>query len=183
MADSRVRLAVKITDPATDANEAGVDATGNLKVNLAANSGVDIGDVDVLSLPTSPDTIADDAAFAAALAYLAASDVVAVIMAVDHVFHWLIETPTQFRLQPGRRILVDRIDENYPVGRHQEHGIMEIVFKLVDIARDIRDRPLRREDGAPLVSLHRWKAEDDEAHDASALGDLARSAALLRAAG
>ena len=66
MADSRVRLAVKITDPATDANEAGVDATGNLKVILAANTGVDIGDVDVLSLPTSPDTIADDAAFTAA---------------------------------------------------------------------------------------------------------------------
>lgn len=50
MADERVRQPVKITDPTTDANEAGVDASGNLQVILAANSGVDIGDVDVLSV-------------------------------------------------------------------------------------------------------------------------------------
>lgn len=66
MADERTRQTVKIVDPATDANEAAVDASGNLQVILAANTGVDVGDVDVLSLPTSPDTIADDAAFVVA---------------------------------------------------------------------------------------------------------------------
>lgn len=50
MADERIRQPVKITDPTTDANEAGVDASGNLQVILAANTGVDIGDVDVLSV-------------------------------------------------------------------------------------------------------------------------------------
>lgn len=68
MADERIRQPVKITDPTTDANEAGVDASGNLQVILAANTGVDVGDVDVLSLPTSPDTIAEDTAFGAGAA-------------------------------------------------------------------------------------------------------------------
>ncbi len=63
MADLRVLHGVKIVDADTPANSVQVDASGNLAAILAANSGVDIGDVDVTSLPTSPDTIADDAAF------------------------------------------------------------------------------------------------------------------------
>jgi hypothetical protein len=50
MADPRNRQAVKIVDPTTNANQAGVDASGNLQVIAAANSGVDIGDVDVTSV-------------------------------------------------------------------------------------------------------------------------------------
>ena len=50
MADVRVQAAIKIVDPTTDANEAGVDASGNLQVILASNTGVDIGDVDILSV-------------------------------------------------------------------------------------------------------------------------------------
>ena len=50
MADIAPRIGVKIIDPTTDANEAGVDASGNLQVILAANDGVDIGDVDVTSV-------------------------------------------------------------------------------------------------------------------------------------
>lgn len=50
MADVRVQQAIKIVDPTTDANQAGVDASGNLQVILASNTGVDIGDVDVLSV-------------------------------------------------------------------------------------------------------------------------------------
>ena len=50
MADVRVQPAVKIVDPTTDANEMGVDASGNAQVILAANDGVDIGDVDVTSV-------------------------------------------------------------------------------------------------------------------------------------
>jgi hypothetical protein len=50
MADVRVQQAIKIVDPTTNANEAAVDASGNLQVILAANTGVDIGDVDVLSV-------------------------------------------------------------------------------------------------------------------------------------
>ena len=51
MADLRARIGIKIVDPTTDANEVGVDASGNLQTILAANTGVDIGDVDVLTLP------------------------------------------------------------------------------------------------------------------------------------
>lgn len=51
MADLRARNAVKIVDPTTNANEAAVDANGNLQAILAANSGVDIGDVDITSMP------------------------------------------------------------------------------------------------------------------------------------
>jgi hypothetical protein len=50
MADVRVQPAVKIVDPTTDANEMSVDASGNAAVILASNTGVDIGDVDVLSV-------------------------------------------------------------------------------------------------------------------------------------
>ncbi len=50
MADIRVQQAIKIVDPTTDANQAGVDGSGNLQVILASNTGVDIGDVDILSV-------------------------------------------------------------------------------------------------------------------------------------
>ncbi len=50
MADVSQKQAVKIVDPTTDANEVAVDASGNLQVILAANDGVDIGDVDVTSV-------------------------------------------------------------------------------------------------------------------------------------
>ena len=50
MADVRPQLPIKIVDPTTNTQEAGVDASGNLQVILAANTGVDIGDVDVLSI-------------------------------------------------------------------------------------------------------------------------------------
>jgi hypothetical protein len=50
MADLRVQHAIKIVDPTTNANEAAVDASGNLQVILASNTGVDIGDVDVISI-------------------------------------------------------------------------------------------------------------------------------------
>jgi hypothetical protein len=53
MSDLRARHGVKIVDPSTDANEVGVDASGNLQAILAANTGVDIGDVDVLTLPNT----------------------------------------------------------------------------------------------------------------------------------
>ena len=57
---------MNIRDAASNERGANVDAANNLQVIAAANSGVDIGDVDVLSLPTSPDTIADDAVFTVA---------------------------------------------------------------------------------------------------------------------
>ncbi len=47
MADERIRQPVKIVDATTDANQAGVDASGNLQVIAAANGGVDIGDVTI----------------------------------------------------------------------------------------------------------------------------------------
>lgn len=53
MADERIRQPVKITDPLTDANEAGVDASGNLQVIVNAalpTGGNNIGDVDILSI-------------------------------------------------------------------------------------------------------------------------------------
>lgn len=50
MADLRLQTAIKIVDPITNANQAGVDASGNLQVILAPNTGVDIGDVDILSV-------------------------------------------------------------------------------------------------------------------------------------
>lgn len=56
MADLRVRTPVKIVDPATDANEVGVDASGNLQVvvNAALPAGTNnIGDVDVLTMPAT----------------------------------------------------------------------------------------------------------------------------------
>lgn len=59
MADSPVRLLVKIGDPTTAANEAAVDASGNLAVILASNSGVDIGDVTVADFAAAL-TDADD---------------------------------------------------------------------------------------------------------------------------
>lgn len=50
MADQRLTMPAVITDPTTPTRQAAVDASGNLKVIPAANSGVDIGDVDVLSV-------------------------------------------------------------------------------------------------------------------------------------
>lgn len=68
MADERIRQPVKITDPLTDANEAGVDASGNLQVvvNAAIAAGTNnIGDVDIASFAAA-DTDADDDIVAAA---------------------------------------------------------------------------------------------------------------------
>jgi hypothetical protein len=50
MADVRVQQPIKIVDPTTNSQEAGVDASGNLQVILASNTGVDVGDVDVTSV-------------------------------------------------------------------------------------------------------------------------------------
>lgn len=50
MADERVVNSVKIVDPTTTSQIAGVTAAGNLRVILASNTGVDVGDVDVLSV-------------------------------------------------------------------------------------------------------------------------------------
>lgn len=50
MADQRIQIPIKITDPTTPAQEAAVDASNNLQVILASNTGVDIGDVDVTSV-------------------------------------------------------------------------------------------------------------------------------------
>ncbi len=47
MADSPVRLLVKIGDPSTAANEVTVTASGELTVISGANAGVNIGDVDI----------------------------------------------------------------------------------------------------------------------------------------
>jgi hypothetical protein len=62
MADERIRQPVKITDPLTDANEAGVDASGNLQVIVNAElptGSNNIGDVDIASFAAA-DTDADD---------------------------------------------------------------------------------------------------------------------------
>ena len=69
MADSPVRTLVKIGDPTTAANEAAVDASGNLTVILAANTGVDIGDVDITSFAVS-DMEAEDDSIAYAISTL-----------------------------------------------------------------------------------------------------------------
>lgn len=50
MADERIHHAIKIVDPTTTSQQAAVDASGNLSVILASNTGVDIGDVDVTSV-------------------------------------------------------------------------------------------------------------------------------------
>jgi hypothetical protein len=47
MADLRPQAPIKIVDPTTNSQEAGVDASGNLQVIAGSNTGVDIGDVDV----------------------------------------------------------------------------------------------------------------------------------------
>jgi len=50
MADALGINSFHISDPTTASQQAGVDASGNLKTILAANSGIDIGDVDVTSI-------------------------------------------------------------------------------------------------------------------------------------
>lgn len=50
MADQRLTMPAVITDPTTPTRQAAVDASGNLKVISAANDGVDIGSVDILSV-------------------------------------------------------------------------------------------------------------------------------------
>jgi len=47
MADVRGTRAAVLTDPTTTTQQAGVDASGNLKVIAGSNSGVDIGDVTI----------------------------------------------------------------------------------------------------------------------------------------
>jgi hypothetical protein len=71
MADVRVKMPVRIVDAVTDANSANVDGSGNLAVILAANTGVDIGDVDVLTMPA---TAAEDAALPAVAMVVAGDD-------------------------------------------------------------------------------------------------------------
>jgi len=71
MADLRVKMPMKIVDPTTDANAAGVDASGNLQVILASNTGVDIGDVDVLTMPA---TAAENSALPAVVMVVAGDD-------------------------------------------------------------------------------------------------------------
>lgn len=66
MADQRLTMPAVITDPTTPTRQAAVDASGNLKVISAANDGVDIGSVDILSVVPGVDATnlgkAEDAA-------------------------------------------------------------------------------------------------------------------------
>jgi len=55
-----------LRDGAGNERSVNVTASNELNVIASAQPGVDIGDVDILSLPTSPDTKAEDAIFAAA---------------------------------------------------------------------------------------------------------------------
>lgn len=67
MADSPVRVLVKIGDPTTAGREAAVDASGNLATISAVNAGINIGDVDVVAFDASLTDADDDGiAFAAA---------------------------------------------------------------------------------------------------------------------
>lgn len=47
MADARIRQGVKLVDATIDGREANVDASGNLQIIAAPNTGVDIGDVTI----------------------------------------------------------------------------------------------------------------------------------------
>jgi len=67
MADERVRNAVKITDPLTDANEAGVDASGNLQVIVNAAIAAGSNNIGLVTPAfAAADTDADDDVVAAA---------------------------------------------------------------------------------------------------------------------
>lgn len=71
MSDQRTRLPIKIVDPTTDANAAGVDSDDNLKVILGVNDGVDVGDVDVATMPA---TAAEAAALPGVVMVVAGDD-------------------------------------------------------------------------------------------------------------
>ncbi len=94
MADPRQRQGVKLVDPTTDANEAGVDASGNLQVILAANDGVDIGDVDVTSV--IPGVAATELGKAVSSASGATDTGVASLAVRDDVLGALTELATEY---------------------------------------------------------------------------------------
>jgi hypothetical protein len=71
MSDLSLKSPVKIVDPDTDGQEAAVDSSGNLKVILASNTGVDVGDVDVA---TMPGTAAEAAALPSMFVVVAGDD-------------------------------------------------------------------------------------------------------------
>ncbi len=146
MADVRVQLPIKIVDPTTNANEAGVDASGNLQVILGANTGVDIGDVDVTSViplvgPTNLGKAVDDPAGATdtGVAILAMrDDVLGGITAAEldySVLHvdangalWTIDTGIDVALV-GSELQVDVVAA-LPVGTNEIGDIRAITTSI-----------------------------------------------------
>ena len=71
----------------------------------------------------------------------AARRVIPVPMGVEHVADRHLEPRRELRLEPAREVAVDRVAHDDALGRHQEHGVVVVVLRAIELAGDVDDGP------------------------------------------
>ena len=105
--------------------------------------------------------------------------VVPVAMGVEDVADRHLEPRRDLAFQPAREVAVDRIAHDDALGRHQEHGVVVVVLRAIQLTGHVDDAALRR----LLRATRAWQSRrvstgEDEASDKSHGSDL-RSAGIV----
>ena len=69
----------------------------------------------------------------------AARGVIPVAVRVEHVADRHLEPRRDLRLEPAREVAVDRIAHDDAVGRHQEHRVVVVVLRAIELTGDVDD--------------------------------------------
>ena len=65
--------------------------------------------------------------------------VIPITMRVQHVANGHLEPGRDLRLEPAREVAIDRIAHDDAVWRHQEHRVVVVVLRAVELPGDIDD--------------------------------------------
>ena len=65
-------------------------------------------------------------------------------MRVEDVADRHLEPGRELRLEPPREVAVDRVAHDDALGRHQEHGVVVVVLRAIELTGDVDDASLGR---------------------------------------
>ena len=74
----------------------------------------------------------------------AARGVIPVLVRVEDVADRHLEPGRDLRLEPPREVAVDRVAHDDALGRHQEHRVVVVVLRAIELTGDVDDAPWRR---------------------------------------
>ena len=65
-------------------------------------------------------------------------------MGVEEVTDGHLEARREFRLEVAREVAIDRVRHDDAFGRHQEHRVVVVVLRAVELSGDVHDAAGRR---------------------------------------